>query len=70
MKRIICNVFIGLIFCFGQKGFAQLFPVMSYNIRYDNPEDGVNSWDNRKADLVAMLQQTHPYILGIQEGLF
>ncbi len=70
MKRIICNVFIGLIFCFGQKGFAQLFPVMSYNIRYDNPADGENSWDNRKADLVAMLQQTHPYILGIQEGLF
>ncbi len=70
MKKIICSFFIGMVFCFGQKTFAQLFPVMSFNIRYDNPDDGENSWDKRKVELVEMLQKTHPYILGIQEGLY
>jgi len=44
--------------------------IMSFNIRYNNPNDGENSWENRKKELTDMLLFYHPDILGIQEGLF
>lgn len=48
---------------------AQPLRVMSYNIRYDNPEDGPNAWSNRKEFLVEQVRKTNPDILGIQESL-
>lgn len=43
--------------------------VMSFNIRYDNPDDGLDAWPNRK-DFVASTIQFHiADIVGIQEGL-
>lgn len=43
--------------------------VMSFNIRYDNPEDGPDAWPNRK-DFVASTILFHKTdIVGIQEGL-
>lgn len=44
--------------------------VMSYNIRYNNPDDGVNRWANRKAKLNALLPAIVPEIIGFQEALF
>lgn len=43
--------------------------IMSYNIRYNNPNDNENWWENRKLDIVEMIQYYSPDILGIQEGL-
>ena len=43
--------------------------IMSYNIRYNNPKDTENWWENRKQDVVQMIQYYSPDILGIQEGL-
>jgi endonuclease/exonuclease/phosphatase family metal-dependent hydrolase len=45
------------------------FTVISYNIRYDNPEDGVNNWSLRKEKIVSYLQETAPDIVGMQEVL-
>ena len=43
--------------------------VMSYNIRYDNPDDGANQWSNRK-DYAASLVKFHEVdIFGAQEVL-
>ena len=42
---------------------------MSFNIRFDNPDDGINSWDKRKEAVVKFLNYYNPNILGIQEGL-
>jgi endonuclease/exonuclease/phosphatase family metal-dependent hydrolase len=42
---------------------------MTYNLRYDNPNDKENWWEYRKAELVKMIKHYHPDILGIQEGL-
>lgn len=43
--------------------------VMSFNIRYDNPNDGVNAWPNRK-DWVASLVRYHGAdVVGVQEAL-
>ena len=56
----------------------QIFPlvifgqtsVMSYNIRYDNPSDNENSWENRKNEVAGLIEYYHPDFLGIQEGLY
>ena len=48
---------------------AQTLKVMSYNIRYDNPNDGENRWDKRKQAVVDLVRHYEPLVLGIQEGL-
>ncbi len=49
--------------------FGQSFSAMSFNIRYDNPNDGLNRWDIRKIDLTNLVKRYNPAFLGIQEGL-
>lgn len=41
----------------------------SFNIRYDNPADGLNQWENRKENIVNFLQIEKPEIIGLQEAL-
>ncbi|SDQ63984.1 endonuclease/exonuclease/phosphatase family protein [Flagellimonas zhangzhouensis] len=48
---------------------SQTIDVISYNIRYDNPDDAPNNWDNRKAFLISQLNFYNPDVFGIQEGL-
>ena len=43
--------------------------VMSFNIRFDNPADSINSWDNRKSLAVETLKTESPDIIGMQEVL-
>ncbi len=44
--------------------------VMTYNIRYNNPNDGVNIWDNRKDHVAEMIGEKYqPDIVGLQEAL-
>ncbi len=43
------------------------FGVMSFNIRYDNPRDGVNRWSNRKSDVAKLVQSSKADIIGMQE---
>lgn len=49
--------------------FSQSHIIMSYNIRYDNKWDKVNSWGIRKGKVVELLIKYDPGIIGIQEGL-
>lgn len=46
------------------------FRAMSYNIRYNNPKDGVNAWPKRKERVGALIQFYKPDIIGVQEALF
>lgn len=74
--------------CFFSVLYAQTnqdsFAVVSFNIRYDEPRDGLNNWHNRKAAMVEFLSASGqdqvgtdlegalsepPWIIGIQEGL-
>jgi endonuclease/exonuclease/phosphatase family metal-dependent hydrolase len=48
---------------------AQTIDVMTYNIRYDNPNDNPNHWDNRKDFLISQLNFYAPDVFGVQEGL-
>ena len=64
------KIFLWLLF---QNMNLQIFAqdklsVMTYNIRYDNPNDGINQWNNRKEILTDQIQFYAPDILGIQEG--
>lgn len=41
---------------------------MTYNIRYDSKNDSLDYWNDRKADVVQMVQRYKPSFMGIQEG--
>jgi len=44
--------------------------VMSYNIRYDNPDDGINAWPHRKDHVAEMMGSKYSTdIVGVQEAL-
>eukprot|EP00112_Aurelia_sp_Birch-Aquarium-sp1_P010765 Seg229.14 transcript_id=Seg229.14/GoldUCD/mRNA.D3Y31 product="putative protein L388" protein_id=Seg229.14/GoldUCD/D3Y31 len=43
--------------------------LMTYNVRYDNPNDGADSWQHRKGEVVKFLEAVNPCIFGLQEAL-
>src|SRR5687767_7314452 len=43
--------------------------VMSFNIRYDEPRDGVNAWANRKTKVADVMRFHKADIIGVQEAL-
>jgi endonuclease/exonuclease/phosphatase family metal-dependent hydrolase len=78
MNQLRLSIFIaGFVLVFGiieennQENVKQTsITIMSYNIRYDNPGDGINAWANRKnhvADMMAGIYKAD--IIGVQEAL-
>src|SRR5690606_25573145 len=49
---------------------AQDVKVMTYNLRFDNPGDGFNSWTYRKAAVAELIKSEKPAFAGTQEGLW
>ena len=49
--------------------YSQEVNVLTYNIKYDNVNDTVNNWNDRKAPMVALLKHYIPGIIGMQEVL-
>ncbi len=43
--------------------------VSSFNIRFANPSDGINRWENRRDDMLSFLQIEDLDIIGMQEVL-
>lgn len=64
-KRVLLLAFIMT----GCLAVAQNLTLITYNIRYDNPNDGENAWSNRKDFLTAQLAFYSPDVFGIQEAL-
>ena len=50
-------------------GARDAFPVMTFNIRYDNPADGPNQWPNRVDLVLDTIASVQPAALAIQEAL-
>lgn len=46
---------------------AEPLRVMTFNVRYPNPDDGPNYWDNRKELVVETIRQYDPDVFGMQE---
>lgn len=67
MKNLIYILLASLLISCGSKPLE--LNVMSYNIRYDNPEDSLNNWQYRK-DVAAKIIKTKDIdIVGTQEVL-
>lgn len=62
---VLLSVLFGL-FC---NADAQQISTMSFNIRYDNPDDGENQWSERKESSLSIISEYDPNFIGIQEGL-
>jgi endonuclease/exonuclease/phosphatase family metal-dependent hydrolase len=44
--------------------------MITLNIRYDNPADGINAWPERKSIVVDFLKNENPALIGLQEALW
>ena len=47
--------------------FNQEIKVISYNIRYNNPNDGKDIWEYRRSSVVEFIKNEKPDLLGLQE---
>lgn len=50
------------------EGDQQLL-IMSYNLRFDTPDDGENRWEARKHQVANLIRFYEPTFIGTQEGL-
>lgn len=70
MKNLVTSLICLFAFssAFAQKGNVPV-NVITYNIRYNNPGDGVNAWPNRKDNVKALVKFHDADILCVQEAL-
>lgn len=70
MKNLVVLAFCLLMVpAFGQKRSEKALNLMTYNIRYNNPGDGVNAWPNRKDWVKDLVEYYDTDILCVQEAL-
>lgn len=60
---------ISLFFALPALSDPELYTFLTYNIRYDNPDDGEDAWPKRRDFLAAQIRFYAPDVIGIQEGL-
>jgi endonuclease/exonuclease/phosphatase family metal-dependent hydrolase len=73
-KIRIVNFAAIAIVCFQVAAFPQArnaspIRVMTFNIRYDEPRDGVNAWANRKTKVAGVIRFHKADLVGVQEAL-
>ena len=69
----ICGALVGVCFLVviaaAQPADPTAVRVMSFNIRYDEPRDGVNAWPNRKQKVSDVIRFHKADLVGLQEAL-
>lgn len=69
-RLIVATLFVGLFFLVSCKpNENDSIRLISYNIRFDNPDDGLNAWPNRKEYVAQMVKFYGVDLLGVQEAL-
>lgn len=68
MRKTILILSLGLLLLSCASPPMEL-TIMSFNVRFDNPNDGFNSWPYRKDVTMRMIQKQSPDIIGTQEAL-
>lgn len=67
MSKSIFTITCCLIFLCPEMLFGQNIKIMTYNIRYDNPNDGIHVWENRRDKIISQIRYYQPDFLGLQE---
>lgn len=69
MKKLILLLAVSLVvFDFGFAQDGKTLNVATYNLRMNNPGDGVNAWPNRKEQVKALIRFHEFDLFGTQEG--
>ncbi len=69
--RSIVGFLITMVVCLcTYEASSQSIKAISFNIRYDNPQDGNNRWDLRKSSIIGFLSAENPDFVGMQEVLW
>jgi endonuclease/exonuclease/phosphatase family metal-dependent hydrolase len=71
MKKYSCILFCLLFLCSAALAYSQQsesIKVLSFNIRYNNPQDGENAWPLRKEQVVSVIRFHGADIIGLQEA--
>lgn len=72
ISAIILTLSVFIVGCVQQEAAekeGEVISLLSYNLRFDNPNDGINQWDNRKEQVAALIRFYKPDFMGQQEGL-
>ena len=70
IKKVILQLLpLFFLITFSCSNSSTALSIMTYNIRLDTKEDGINQWNKRKKGLVSLIKKSNPDIIGIQEGL-
>lgn len=64
----LLTLVISLLFI-NQSVNSQSLKVMTYNIRMDTEQDGVNAWPKRKHKVFELIKKYDPDMVGVQEAL-
>lgn len=67
MRPIHLLLIAGMLALSIPPAMAQTLRVMSFNVRYPNPDDGANRWENRRDLMVHTIEQQQPDVIGTQE---
>jgi endonuclease/exonuclease/phosphatase family metal-dependent hydrolase len=70
-KNLIYSIAVLLFFVYACSGSGDknAIKVITFNIRFDNPGDSLNSWTNRSSQVCNFIEDEKPDIIGMQEVL-
>jgi endonuclease/exonuclease/phosphatase family metal-dependent hydrolase len=66
----LASVLLLFFYSCSHKKAENKIKVMTFNIRYDNPDDSLNAWPNRAGQVCNFINTEKPDILGMQEVLW
>jgi endonuclease/exonuclease/phosphatase family metal-dependent hydrolase len=66
-RLLLSAIAIALLGLSGATLATQVLRVMTFNVRYPNPDDGANRWELRRDLMVRTIREQHPDVLGTQE---
>lgn len=66
-KLILLTIFVTFSSFSYLNVFSDQIKVISYNIRYNNPNDGKDVWENRRSTVVEFIFTESPDFIGMQE---
>lgn len=69
MNRILLIPLLLIFVSCNEQHQKPVLNVITYNIRFDNPDDGINSWPNRKYKVAALIKFHDAEIVCLQEVL-